>query len=84
MVVDSLLSYSQKLNFKNDDLLLMQIADAIFKYDSINQEALVLKCSILNSKGKYALAKNWYDHFVKEYKALYSENYPITFEEVIS
>ncbi|MBT1688960.1 Kelch repeat-containing protein [Dawidia soli] len=84
MVIDSLLAYSQKLDVNRHDHALLEIADIIFKYDSINQEALVLKCSILNNKGKYSLAKTWYDHFVKEYKALYAENYPKTFEQVIS
>lgn len=83
-VIDSLLAYSQRLDVNKNDQILLEIADTIFKYDSINQEALVIKCSILNNKGKYSLAKTWYDHFVKEYKALYSENYPKSFEQVIS
>jgi two-component SAPR family response regulator len=83
-IIDTLLEYAQKLDRKTDDKILLEIADAVFTYDSINQEALVIKCSVLNKKGKYSLAKTWYDHFVKEYKNLYSENYPRTFDEVIS
>ncbi len=83
-IIDMLLEYSQKLDFNSDDKILLEIADAIFNYDSINQEALVIKCSILNKKGKYSLAKTSYDHFIKEYKNLYSENYPKTFDQVIS
>ncbi|HTJ50484.1 MAG TPA: hypothetical protein VL443_13580, partial [Cyclobacteriaceae bacterium] len=83
-VIDTLIEYSQKLDSNKDDKLLLEIADAVFMYDSINQEALVIKCSVLNKKGKYSLAKTWYDHFVKEYKNLYAENYPRTFEDVIS
>jgi two-component SAPR family response regulator len=83
-IIDTLLDYSQKLDRGSDDKLLLEIADAVFTYDTINQEALVIKCSVLNKKGKYSLAKTWYDHFVKEYKNLYAENYPRTFDEVIS
>ena len=83
-VIDTLIEYSQKLDGDKDDKLLLEIADAVFMYDSINQEALVIKCSVLNKKGKYSLARTWYDHFVKEYKNLYAENYPRTFEDVIS
>ena len=83
-IIDTLLEYAQKLDGGKDDKLLLEIADAVFAYDTINQEALVIKCSVLNKKGKYSLAKTWYDHFAKEYKNLYSENYPRTFEEVIS
>ena len=83
-VIDTLLEFSQKLDANKDDRELLEIADAIFNYDSINQEALVIKCSVLNKKGKYSLARTWYDHFAKEYKSLYAENYVKTFEEVIS
>jgi len=83
-VIDTLIEYSQTLDTDKDDKLLLEIADAVFLYDSINQEALVIKCSVLNKKGKYSLARTWYDHFAKEYKNLYAENYPRTFEDVIS
>jgi DNA-binding SARP family transcriptional activator len=83
-IIDVLLAYSTKLDVHKDDKILLEIADSIFNYDTINQEAMVLKCSVLNKKGKHSLAKNWYDHFVKEYKNLYGENYPRTFEEVVS
>jgi DNA-binding SARP family transcriptional activator len=84
LIIDTLIEYSQKLDANKDDKLLLEIADAVFMYDTINQEALKIKCSVLNKKGKYSLAKTWYDHFVKEYQRLYAEDYPRTFEEVIS
>jgi hypothetical protein len=83
-IIDTLIEYSRTLDGKTGDKLLLEIADAIFMYDTINQEALVIKCSVLNKEGKYSLAKTWYDHFAKEYKNLYSEPYPRSFEEVIS
>lgn len=84
LIIDTLIEYSQKLDGNKDDKLLLEIADAVFMYDTINQEALKIKCSVLNKKGKYSLAKTWYDHFAKEYQKLYAEDYPRTFEEVIS
>jgi DNA-binding SARP family transcriptional activator len=83
-IIDELLAYSSELDLYRDDKMLLDIADSIFNYDTINQEAMVLKCSVLNKKGKHSLAKNWYDHFAKEYMNLYGENYPKTFEEVVS
>lgn len=83
-IIDVLLAYSSQLDMYKDDKMLLDIADSIFNYDTINQEAMVLKCSVLNKKGKHSLAKNWYDHFAKEYMNLYGENYPKTFEEVVS
>jgi len=83
-LIDVLLAYSSRLDVRQHDKTLLDIADAIFNYDAINQEAMILKCSVLNKKGKHSLAKNWYDHFAKEYMNLYGENYPKTFDEVVS
>jgi len=83
-IIDTLLEYSKGLDVNKQDKLLIEIADTIFAYDTINQEALIIKCSVLNKKGKYSLARTWYDHFAKEYKNLYAETYPRSFEEVIS
>jgi two-component SAPR family response regulator len=83
-IIDTLLEYSGELDMDSDDKLLLDIADSIFNYDPINQEAMVLKCSVLNKKGKHSLAKNCYDHFAKEYLKLYGEHYPRTFEDVVS
>jgi DNA-binding SARP family transcriptional activator len=83
-LIDVLLAYSSQLDMRKNDKTLLDIADSIFNYDAINQEAMILKCSVLNKKGKHSLAKNWYDHFAKEYMNLYGENYPKTFDEVVS
>jgi DNA-binding SARP family transcriptional activator len=82
-LIDVLLAYSAELDMDRDDKMLLDIADSIFHYDAINQDAMVLKCSVLNKKGKHSLAKNWYDHFAKEYLNLYGENYPKPFDEIV-
>ncbi|MDR3219533.1 MAG: hypothetical protein LBU22_11285 [Dysgonamonadaceae bacterium] len=62
----------------------LQIADTIFLFDSINEEALGIKCSILYHSGKKSLAKSAYDTFAKEYKMLLGENFKYSFSQVLS
>lgn len=83
-IIDTLLEYARQLDIVKDEKLLLEIADCTFAHDPINQEALVIKCIVLNKRGKYSLARRSYDVFVKVYKNLYAENYPRTFEEIIS
>ncbi len=83
-IIDTLLEYARGLDMVKDEKLLVEIADSTFAHDPLNQEALVIKCVVLNRRGKYSLAKRSYDLFVKVYKNLYAENYPRTFEEIIS
>ncbi|GHV27048.1 hypothetical protein FACS1894176_08540 [Bacteroidia bacterium] len=66
-----------------DEKLKLQIADTIFLFDSLNEEALAIKCSILYNSGKKGLAKTTYDVFAKEYKALLGEDFPNSLQQVL-
>ncbi|MEJ1240298.1 kelch repeat-containing protein [Chryseolinea sp. T2] len=83
-LIDTLIEFAQRLNPDTDDKILIDIADCTFSHDPLNQEALVIKCNVLNKRGKYSLAKRSYDVFVKVYRNLYAENYPRSFEDIIS
>ena len=67
----------------NNKELCLQIADAIFLFDSLNEEALKIKCSILYHSGKKGLAKTAYDIFVKEYRSLLGENYKHSLTQIL-
>lgn len=71
---------------KREDLsknLRLKIADTLFQYDYINEEALCLKCQILCQQGKKGLAKTIYDTFCKEYSSSMGTEYEHTFLEII-
>jgi DNA-binding SARP family transcriptional activator len=80
-VIDYILSClrSRDLNEKTK----IELADALFSHDSINQTALIIKCQVLDEAGKYSLAKNVYDHFTAEYEVLYGEEFYLTFDEIL-
>ncbi len=69
----------------NDDWeLSIKIADTMFLFDPVNEDALSLKCLMLSKIGKHSLAKNTYNQFIKEYKILYNEDYGLSFNEIIA
>ncbi len=70
-------------NVVKDEELGLQIADAIFLFDSLNEEALRIKCAILYNSGKKGLAKSAYDIFTKEYKTMLGEDYKYSLPQVI-
>ncbi|MDR1122089.1 MAG: hypothetical protein LBM08_14415 [Dysgonamonadaceae bacterium] len=65
------------------DATYIDIANALFIHDPLNEDALKLKCSVLVKMGKNGLAKNAYTTFVKEYAAWFGINYKYSFGEVI-
>ncbi len=60
------------------------LADAICIHDSLNEDALSIKCYNLVLMGKYGLAQKAYTAFVKEYKTLFNSDYPHSFDQIIN
>jgi two-component SAPR family response regulator len=81
--IDILYNLFQSVDKINDERLTLQISDTIFLFDSLNEEALGIKCSILYNSGKKGLAKNAYDIFVKEYKSMLGEDYKYSLPQVL-
>ena len=82
-VIDTLSGCLSHPFTKNNEALRYHIAECILKYDTIHEEAIALKCSILCNLGKNGLARNTYDLFQKEYKNLLGTPYPLSFNEFI-
>ncbi|MDR0874358.1 MAG: hypothetical protein LBN27_13005 [Prevotellaceae bacterium] len=82
-VIDTLLKIAALPEFSPNNRLIIHVADAIFKYDSINEDAIALKCAALCRLGKKGLAKTVYESFAKEYKMLLGTAFNVSFNELI-
>lgn len=82
-VIDTYLAYSKKLNINENAEEIVDIADNIFKFDSVDEIAMSLKCRALVHLGKHTLAKSTYEKFAKDYQRLYSEEYAISYKEIL-
>lgn len=84
-VIDCLLHY---LNSKNETIatnlsIRLKIAETILTYDSINEDAIAIKCQVLYHVGKKGLAKSVYNNFIRDYKALLGEVYSKTLKNLL-
>ncbi|MDR1632551.1 MAG: hypothetical protein LBR97_06695 [Dysgonamonadaceae bacterium] len=76
-VIDALmavLNNRQNPFYKNPDIRL-KIADSLLNLDSINEDAIRIKCKTFIRMGKKGLAKTTFDNFSREYKSLLGEPY---------
>jgi DNA-binding SARP family transcriptional activator len=73
--LDFLLGILALKKTQQDTDLCLQIANMIFLFDSLNEEALIMKCKLLFRQGKKSLAKNAYISFAREYETLLGEKY---------
>jgi hypothetical protein len=83
-MIDRLVRYERILVIKDQPEHVIQVADAIFNFDSVNEEAMENKCKASIILGRHTVAKEVYDHFCREYKLLYNTDYPKSFTTIVN
>ena len=82
-VIDFLVKMFSKEEIKKEKKTLIQIADSIFSLDSLNEDALIVKCQVLHKEGKSSVALHVYNSFCKEYHALLNTEYPSSLKDIL-
>lgn len=82
--IDLSMDIATRSEYNLDYQTLVEITDAIFIHDPLNEDALKLKCSIFVKMGKNSLAKKIYTSFVNEYQVLFGTTFKEPFEQIIS
>ncbi|MEN8155537.1 MAG: hypothetical protein ABFS10_01180 [Bacteroidota bacterium] len=82
-IIDGILGYVEVNATKEDPDFIIHLANSVFYFDKVNEEAMTIKCKVLASLGKHSLAKDAFTKFEKEYRVLYDENYHKTFNQVL-
>ncbi|WP_044219443.1 Kelch repeat-containing protein [Chitinophaga pinensis] len=81
VVIDMSLAYLKQES--EDPEFVIRVANAIFFFDRLNEEALEFKCKSLVLLRRYSLANNTYEKFVKDYRDIYGEEFYKSFNDVI-
>ena len=82
-VISCIKSYFEKDEVQRNSDKMIKLCDVILSFDSVDQDAIRLKIKTLLNQRKLHIAKSTYSLFVAEYKRLYDEQYPISFEEIV-
>jgi two-component SAPR family response regulator len=81
-MIDRLIRYQRILVIKDQPEHVIQVTDAIFNFDSVNEEAMENKCKASIVLGRHTVAKEIYDHFSREYRLLYNADYSKSFTTI--
>lgn len=80
-VIDTYLHFARQDS--SDPEFMIMLADYIFYFDSVNEDAMTTKCRALVQLGKHSLARNTYVSFVKDYRQIYGEDFQQDFQSVV-
>ncbi len=82
IIMDTLVEYGQKADIKAEAEFIIHLADCIFNFDLVNEEAMILKCKAQYCMGKHSHAKATYEKFFKEYQTMYNQEYNKAFTDI--
>lgn len=82
-LVDVLLEIINKPEVMDDPKLLLKISDVILIQDSIDEEAIRIKCRILYQMKQKGLSKQSYDKFCEDYIGLLNTKPDFSYEDII-
>lgn len=82
-IIDSYIQFANSIPVMEDPEFLIKLANDIFYFDPVNEEAMTIKCKALSHIGKHSLAKNTFENFNKEYKVIYGEPFGRDFNSII-
>ncbi|MDR2474380.1 MAG: hypothetical protein LBD45_00845 [Bacteroidales bacterium] len=85
LVIDSLFMVinNPKNSFYENEDIRLRVANALLEFDSINEDAIQIKCKALVKMGKKGLAKTVFDNFNKEYKLILGESYTGSIKKIM-
>jgi two-component SAPR family response regulator/heme exporter protein D len=83
VVIDTLVGFGLSFDIKKHPCFILNLANTIFKFDIVNEEAMILKCKALIEEGKHSMAKKCYTEFQKNYKALYDTDFEESYSDII-
>lgn len=82
-IVDAYLRYAASVKIADDAEFLIKLANYVFYFDAVNEEAMILKCKALAHLGKHSLAKTTFENFAREYNRIYGEDFRKDMPEVL-
>jgi hypothetical protein len=80
-IIDTLADYTEVS--ENEPDFILHLTNCMFTFDIASEEAMILQVRTLFKLGKHSLAKKSYAKFIKEYKALYDEDYKRSFTSIV-
>ncbi len=82
-ITDSYILFANSIQIADDPEFLIKLANDIFYFDPVNEDAMIIKCKALAHIGKHSLAKQTFESFNKEYKVIYGEPFSRDFNSIL-
>lgn len=76
--------FAENVNIADDPEFMVELANNIFYFDSVHEEAMIIKCKALAYMGNHSLATQTFENFCNEYHQIYGEKFDKDYKSVLS
>jgi len=83
-VINTYMRFADTTAIPDDPEFMVELANNIFYFDPVHEEAMVIKCKALAYMGNHSLATQTFENFCNEYHHIYGEEFGKDYKTVLS
>ena len=83
-VINTYMRYAENARIADDPEFMIELANNIFFFDPVHEEAMIIKCKALAAMGNHSLATQTFDSFCNEYRQIYGEGFAKDYKTILS
>ncbi len=83
-VINTYMRFAEDVRIGDDPEFMVELANNIFYFDPVHEEAMTIKCKALAYLGNHSLATQTFENFCNEYRQIYGEEFDKDYKSVLS
>lgn len=83
-VINTYMRFAEHVKIMEDPEFMVELANNIFYFDPVHEEAMAIKCKALAYMGNHSLATQTFENFCNEYRHIYGEEFGKDYKTVLS
>lgn len=83
-VINTYMRFAEHLQIAQDPEFMVELANYIFYFDPVHEEAMTIKCKALAHMGNHSLATQTFENFCQEYRLIYGEEFGKDYKTVLA
>ncbi|GGG81992.1 hypothetical protein GCM10007415_13450 [Parapedobacter pyrenivorans] len=83
-VINTYMRFAENVQVAEDPEFMVELANYIFDFDPVHEEAMTIKCKALAHMGNHSLATQTFENFCNEYRQIYGEAFGKDYKTILS
>lgn len=83
-VINTYMRFAENVEISDDPEFMVELANNIFYFDPVHEEAMIIKCKALAYMGNHSLATQTFENFCNEYRHIYGEEFGKDYKMILS